>query len=138
MDALLLRVGYPHAHVRTEISAFQIKQQSNDGRRAPAVHVSAPLHIRIQLRSSPELMQQALQNLNEEVQRAVWSGTPRYSQWRIAQPALKEVRLELRQLVRVPRIEVLHGSPCMLICADHHGCHTQRHELLLPERRAAL
>ena len=81
-------------------------------------------------------MQQALYNLNEEVQQAVWSGTPRYRQWRICHVAVKVGIPELRGLLRVPRVELIHGSPCLLICAEHHGWHTRRADLLFPERSA--
>ena len=42
----------------------------------------------------------------------------------------------VRQLLRMPRVEVIPRSPSLLVCADHHGCHTQGHDLLFPERSA--
>ena len=81
-------------------------------------------------------MQQALWNVNEEVQQAVWSGTPRYRQWRIGHVALKVEIPELNELLRVPRVELIHGSPCLLSCADLNGCHTRRPDLLFPEPSA--
>ena len=46
-------------------------------------------------------MQQALWNVHEEVQQAVWSGTPRYGQWHKGHVALKVDIPELNELVRV-------------------------------------
>jgi hypothetical protein len=56
-----------HVHVWTQIWAFQIEQQSNDGRRTSDVRRYARLHIRIQRCSTTELMHHALQHHNEKI-----------------------------------------------------------------------
>ena len=60
VESLLLRGCYRHAHARAQISAFVIKQQSYDGRRAAAVGAYALLHVGIRVLGSRELNQQSL------------------------------------------------------------------------------